>query len=286
MLKQVGRKWYVLDSSGKKVLGKHPSKKKAVAQLSAIEISKKEKMEGIFPSFSLFLDEEIQTTLEYHKTLNQKLWNGFDLKPEVRSKLLEIGDAWANWAGIPTEAIADMIIVGGNANFNYTPKSDIDLHLLIDLDAIPDCPSYIDQYLKDKKQLWSLTHEIKIYEQPVEVYAQDMNDGFVQNQGVFSLTQNSWLTEPVYKQIMLNDPYTLQKVQDYMDQIDSLINANADDSAFKVLKNKFKEMRSEALKSSGEFSEGNLIFKELRNQGYLDKMNKYIQSRSDEQLSL
>lgn len=286
MLKHVGNKWYVLDSSGKKVLGKHQSKKKAVAQLSAIEISKKEKMEGIFPSFSLFLDEEIQTTLEYHKTLNQKLWNGFDLKPEVRSKLLEIGNAWAEWAGIPKEAISDMILVGGNANFNYTPKSDIDLHLLIDLDAIENCPSYIDDYLKDKKQLWALTHNITIYGQSVEVYAQDKNDGFVQDQGVFSLKQNNWLAEPVYKEISLNDFYTLQKVQDYVDQIDGLINANADDSAFKVMKEKFKQMRSESIKLSGEFSQGNIIFKELRNLGYLDKMNKYIQSRSDKTLSL
>ncbi len=42
MLKHVGSKWYVLDSSGKKVLGKHSTKEKAVKQLSAIEISKKE----------------------------------------------------------------------------------------------------------------------------------------------------------------------------------------------------------------------------------------------------
>ena len=89
-VKKVGEKWYVLDSSGKKVLGKHTTKKKAISQLSAIEISKKEKMEGLFPSFSLFLDEEIKTTLQYHKTLNPKLWNGFDLKPEVKIRSYSI----------------------------------------------------------------------------------------------------------------------------------------------------------------------------------------------------
>jgi len=35
-----GDKWVVLDSKGKKVLGTHPSKEKAVKQLQAIEISK------------------------------------------------------------------------------------------------------------------------------------------------------------------------------------------------------------------------------------------------------
>lgn len=35
-----GKDWVVLDSKGKKVLGTHPSKEKAIKQLQAIEISK------------------------------------------------------------------------------------------------------------------------------------------------------------------------------------------------------------------------------------------------------
>jgi hypothetical protein len=35
-----GNEFLVTDSSGKKVLGKHKSKKKALAQLAAVEISK------------------------------------------------------------------------------------------------------------------------------------------------------------------------------------------------------------------------------------------------------
>jgi hypothetical protein len=40
MVVKNGSKWQVKDKKGKKVLGTHPSKKKAVAQLQAIEISK------------------------------------------------------------------------------------------------------------------------------------------------------------------------------------------------------------------------------------------------------
>ena len=287
MLKHVGNKWYVLDSSGKKVLGKHSTKEKAVKQLSAIEISKKERTEeSIIMDFASFFSEAIASSLQYHQDLNPSLWSGFDLKNEVREKLIQIGNAWAQWAKIPEQAIADMILVGGNANFNYTPNSDIDLHLLIDVDAIPNCPEYIDEYLKDKKQIWSLTHDIKIYGHDVELYAQDMNDGFVQDQGVYSLTKNEWLAEPKRKEVNLDDPHVMKKVQDYADQIDMLINSNAEDDAFDKLKKKFREMRSTSLKSGGEFSEGNIIFKELRNAGYFDKMNHYLQSRADEELSL
>jgi hypothetical protein len=40
-----GKNWVVTSSSGDKVLGKHKSKKKALAQLAAVEISKKQRGE-------------------------------------------------------------------------------------------------------------------------------------------------------------------------------------------------------------------------------------------------
>jgi hypothetical protein len=40
MIKKRGSKWVVTDKSGKKVLGTHPSREKALKQLRAIEISK------------------------------------------------------------------------------------------------------------------------------------------------------------------------------------------------------------------------------------------------------
>jgi hypothetical protein len=45
-------------------------------------------------------------------------------------------------------------------------------------------------------------------------------------------------------------------------------------------------MRSSGLKKSGEVSIENMVFKELRNRGYLDKMNEYIKSTQDKRLSL
>lgn len=40
MIRKRGSKWVVLDKKGKKTLGTHPTKEKALAQLRAIEISK------------------------------------------------------------------------------------------------------------------------------------------------------------------------------------------------------------------------------------------------------
>ena len=43
MIKKQGSKYIVYDSTGKKKLGTHETKEKALAQLRAIEISKKER---------------------------------------------------------------------------------------------------------------------------------------------------------------------------------------------------------------------------------------------------
>lgn len=289
MIIHKGRKWVVTDSTGKKVLGTHSNKQDAVKQLQAIEISKskrKEVKENKLIPFKEFFKESFERTLQYHKVLNPKLWDGQELKPDVRKKLIEIGHKWSAWSGIPVNAIKDLIFVGGNANFNYTPYSDIDLHILLDKSEIEDCPEMWDDYLRDKKQLWSLTHDIKIYGHDVELYAQNVSDSFPSNQGVFSLTQNKWIQEPTQQSVNLDDPQIEKKVQEYINQIDALIASNADEESFDKLKNKFKEMRSTGIKSQGEFSVENLVFKELRNLGYLDKMSKYIKSKQDEGLSL
>lgn len=236
--------------------------------------------------FAQYFLKESQLTLEYHDTLNPKLWDGDTLKSQVRTKLLMIARTWAAFAKIPNAAITDIILVGGNANFNYTPYSDIDLHVVVDMEKIPECEGLLDEYLRGKKQLWGLVHDITIYGHDVELYAQDQDTQYTKDQGVYSVKSNKWLVKPVKRQVNLNDPGIKRKVEQYVEKIDTLIDTSAEDEAFESLKTKFREMRAAALKQGGEFSVENLVFKELRNRGYLDKVTEYLRSKQDERLSL
>lgn len=230
---------------------------------------------------------DLKLTLRYHNTLNPKFWVGESIKPEVREALLRIAEEWAEFANIPNSAIIDVILVGGNANYNYTKYSDLDLHLLVNKDDIADCPDLIDDYLRDKKQLWSLTHDIKIYGHDVELYAQDRNDPVPSGQGVFSLPNSFWIHRPVYQEVDLSDPCIARKVQQYMEKIDFLIDNKADDrDAFEKLKEKLREMRASSIQRGGEFAVENLVFKELRNRGYLDKLSDHLRNLKVSSLSL
>lgn len=229
---------------------------------------------------------ELKSTLQSHDELNPKLWNNEQLDPEVWLALNKIAKEWAKFANIPARAIKDIILVGGNANYNYTKHSDIDLHLVIDKNGVK-CDGLVDDYLLSKKQLWALTHDITVKGQPVELYGQSETDSFKKGQGVYSLKSRKWLQQPERVKFNPNDRAVKEKVRDLEMTINDLIDSKSDDIAtFKRLKGKLKNMRSTAIEKGGEYAPENLAFKELRNRGVLDKMSKYIRKLEDESLTL
>lgn len=232
-----------------------------------------------------FVDQKL--TFKYHDKLNSKFWTDEKLDPKVRVRLIQIANEWSKFASIPRESIKDIIFVGGNSNYNYTEYSDIDLHLVVDKDKLPDCPDLIDDYLIDKKRLWSLTHDIKIYGHDVELYAEESGVERPANQGVYSVKFNKWIVKPEKGSLEIDEVLLKSKTRAMMDKIDFLIKNRSDDvTEFKKLKTKIKDMRSSGIRKGGEFSIENLVFKELRNRGYLDKLSTYITKIQDRSLSL
>jgi len=290
----------------KKVIGEDypPGEKKEIDDGGPLYAKTNSKLEkGVFKKFKhLIKSQQVKedTSLEYHDQLNPKIWDdGAILKPEVRSKLLQIASAWANFAKINPLDIKDIIFTGGNANYNYTSKSDIDLHLVINRndfghDHQCDCTScninrmFVDEYLQDKKVLWTLTHsEISIYGYPVELYAQDIQDVPHQGQGVYSVMYDRWIQLPEFLDLHFeSDPLLANKVTYYMKMIDKIIADKSDEDTVEKVKEKIRGMRGAAIAKGGEFSFENLVFKELRNAGYLDKLSDYQKSMKDKALSL
>ena len=228
------------------------------------------------------------TSLKYHHELNPKIWADGQLKPDIKAKLLEIAIKWADFTKIPQYMILDIVITGGNVNYNYTEHSDIDLHIVINRDELNPDRDFVDEYLQDKKTLWTLQHKnITIYGYPVELYAQDINEVPHVNQGVYSLVQDRWIAYPRMLDIDFENDFHLQKkVTFYMNMIDNLIDSGASDDSIDALKDRIKKMRSDSIAKEGEFAFGNLVFKDLRNAGYIDKLNDYKKDRMDKNLSL
>lgn len=118
---------------------------------------------------------DVNESVEKHDTLNQKIFNGDELDPEVKEKLLEIVDRFKynlEENDIKLD-IKDVRIIGSNASYNYTDKSDIDLHIFADLSVYPDQEVLAQKVYDAYKALWNNKfdpiirgHEVEIYVEP------------------------------------------------------------------------------------------------------------------------
>jgi hypothetical protein len=232
------------------------------------------------------MEEEWHTTARFHTELNPILWEKERLKPEIRSKLLQFANEWGQFAKIPNNLVDDILLVGGSAGYNYTDKSDLDVHLLLDRNKLGK-RDLVDELLQTKKNLWGLQHHVRIAGLPVEGYAQDHTETHPKSQGVYSLKNDSWVTKPELPPIIdLESKAFKSKVQKYIDTIDHLIKSNASPEDFSHLKFRLREMRSAGLRRGGEYDQSNIVFKTLRDLGSLDKMSTYIREQLVKRLSI
>ena len=220
--------------------------------------------------------------MRFHDELNPKLWTkDNELKQEVAEKLEEITQAFIEYLDIPLDAIEDVIITGSSANYNYTPQSDLDLHLRVDYDKVhEDCP-IVEGYLWSMKAAFNKDHDISIYGVPVEVYAENVDIPAVSN-GVYSLADDKWIKFPEKIPPTDNDLAVQAKFNELKEASERI----EDSEVAEELLDKIYAMRKAGLADVGEFSTENMAFKMLRNEGIIDKLKQMKKEKIDKQLTL
>ena len=219
---------------------------------------------------------------EMQKTLNSKIWDGETLKPEIRKNLLKIADDYFESLEINNVDIEDVTFTGSLANYNWSEYSDVDLHILVDYKEIPVDEDLVQDFLKTKSTSWNQNHDVKIYGYDVELYVQDKKEPHVAS-GLFSLLNNEWIKKPTYDPPSVDEQDVNKKFESIAYEINQLHTRlislpNLPQNAKELykrggkLKEKIMKMRKEGLSKEGEFAVGNLAFKKLRNEGYIEKL--------------
>lgn len=218
----------------------------------------------------------------FHDTLNPLLWKNNQLKPRIRFQLLKIAKHFIDFIDIPKLNLQDITISGSNAAYTYTKHSDLDLHLIVDID--PSQAEYLKSLFDAKKNQYNFNHDIKVKGIDVELYVQDSKQTH-HSAGIFSILDNRWLSEPKSERANINDDDVKDKVNNYTDKIQQALQSN-DISQARATKEEIAKIRKAGLDSGGEFSVENLAFKVLRARGLIDKLRQHILNLEDEELSL
>lgn len=207
--------------------------------------------------------------------LNPQIWNGFIMNNDIRKALLKITKEFIEFAKLDKLKFIDIILTGSLANYNWTNESDLDVHILIDFNQISEDKELVGEYLKDKKNIWNDTLPIKVKNHDVEMYVQDINEEHTST-GIYSIINNEWYTKPIKEIIQLDVANIQLKAADIMNYIDDLEYYQNNITADQIQKliDKIKRIRKCGLENEGEFSTENIVFKILRNNGYIEKLFK------------
>jgi hypothetical protein len=160
------------------------------------------------------------------------------------------------------------------------------VHLVVNPKYVPDCdPELIDDYFMDKKTLWELTHDVKIYGVQAEPYIERPGITRKKSQGVYSLLKNRFIQEPQKFDGELDERELEKKTNNIKSKIERLIDSD-NGVGLRAIMKKLKAARQASLDSYGEYGFENLVFKELRNSGYIDKIRDAMLQLNSRNLSL
>lgn len=228
-------------------------------------------------------------SIKFNDELNPILWDeNKQLKNDVRKTLLKNVKFFIEFADINNIKISDIILTGSMANYNYTKHSDIDVHIVFDFTQISDDVELVENLLKTKKKLWEKTKETQIKGHDIELYFQNKTEPH-HSTGVYSILYNKWIREPVQKVIDVDVENLKQKTHNFINKIMELekIKDSEDFLLYHdLIKEKLKKYRQSGLNREGEFSTENMVFKLLRNLGFIERFFKMKNDFLTKKLSL
>ena len=228
----------------------------------------------------MILREEFQV----HETLNPKIFDTTSqtLLPEVREKIMNIVTEFESYIEVPIE-ICDVQLVGSNCSYNYTDKSDLDVHIIANFNMVDLDHEVMQSIYNVEKSSFNKDYNIKIKGIDVEIYVEDINSNTVSN-GIYSVCDNVWVKEP--KPIKSITKHNTEKefekwkakIQQVLSEGDRQEIANAINALYLMRKN--------SIAVDGEYGKGNQLFKDIRSAGLLDKLKQQLNKSVSRDLSL
>ena len=235
-------------------------------------------------------DDISLSSFKLRHNLNQKIWENDKLDGEVRLQLLDIADDFIDYLNIKWVKPTDIKLVGSICNYNWSKISDVDLHIIMDFSKIFEKKEIVQDFLDMKKNEWNNNHQnLTIYGFNVELYVEDIKDDEKRTEPSYSLEKNKWVKKPSLDSIspiQTKDVSKIKKIAaELMTKIDDIAKAyntarkDEMDDLIETLENilKFaKEQRTNSLKHNNTMGVGNIVYKILRREGYIDKIRFLI----------
>ena len=222
-----------------------------------------------------------ETLVTIQDELNPVLWSDNKLRPEIKEKIMELVNEFNSCLDIPL-TVLDINIVGSNASYNYTDKSDVDVHIITNFEEYGYPKEFIEAAMNAFKANFNNKYDVTYGGYNVEVYVEDVKSS-PQSNGIYSVVRDEWIKEPIKLQpidVDLEPEYSL-----FVDRINDILNSGSEEDILRVVDDLYL-LRRNSLVVDGEFGKGNLIFKTIRNDGLLDALKERRVELASKELSI
>lgn len=232
---------------------------------------------------------KLRESIEVHETLNPLLWNSDNtLKTDIGEALQAIVLQYIDDSEVLKESdIIDIELLGSNASYNYTKDSDLDLHIVVNMEAISSDPTLVQIACNAEKSIFNKAYNITVKGVDVELYVEDVNAATASN-GIYSLTKNEWIRFPIRMDIpdLTNNPDYNVLLGEWVKAAKDILNNSSSSSEITRFINEIYNLRRLSIMTEGEYGIGNLVFKEVRNRGLLQQLKDMLNLMSSRELSL
>lgn len=228
--------------------------------------------------------ESLEEDVEIHNTLNSKFWEDNELKSEVREKIEAIVERFKTYLNDKNIKIdvKDILLLGSNASYNYTDDSDLDIHIIVEPKEITEDEELLKQLYDLAASAFNDKFNITLKNSDAEVYV-ELNNTDAHSNGIYSL-EKGWIKEPV-KDELKNVELDKAELNKWKKRYLSVLKEKDAKKIKKFIAELYK-LRKDSIAADGEYSQGNLVFKEMRNLGYISKLKDLLDEIESEELSL
>ena len=236
-------------------------------------------------------DELDFSAFKMNSTLNGDIWKSEDkIKGPIKNNLIKIANDY--WDSLELDfEYKDITMTGSLANYNWSRYSDIDVHIILDINELGENGEMIKALLDTKTRVWNTEHDITIKTYDVELYLQP-DDIEHHSSGVYSLLNDEWVVKPE-KQVVKLDKENIRKKYKQLvktvKDIEEKAKAGEYEQVIKsteAIKVKIKKMRQSGLEENGEFSVENIVFKLLRRNDIMETINNMLTQAYDDSLTI
>lgn len=172
--------------------------------------------------------EVVDAVTAFPTQLDPRIWDGMQMKPDVREATLRVVDRIVADTGIEGLTIDSVDLFGSNASYEYDDTSDFGVHVFVSSDSMAPGPLSDVLKLLNSEVEHRQEGKITFYGVPVEVtFHGDRTGSYQPRQGIgqYSISGGRWVVTPVQQPDRFDRAQMAVDMKDFIAKYNDLASA-------------------------------------------------------------